>query len=155
MQLALPNFLPGALRVLFSATHTGCEIFKAVHVQSAASVTGRENTLTLPQTFHPMDHLRFERTAIVLLCRLTRALASGWEKIGWRIWDRHRRVHHRLKLSFVELRWSHVAGRRWWRLCLCRLRRSSRSVGDWGGGVGQRVRSDRLSSSVWHAINGL
>ena len=81
VQLPLTHLLPGALRVLFGATHARCEILQTVHVKPPTPVAGRQYALTLAQAFHSVDHLRLERTTVIFLRRLTRALTGCRKKI--------------------------------------------------------------------------
>lgn len=120
LKFALSDLSPRAFCMLLGATHTGSQVLQTVHVQPSTAVAGRKNALALSECLHPMDHLCFERTAIVFFLRLAGALAGSREQVGGRVWDGHRRVHHGLQFCFVHLRRSCVI-RRWWRWCLCGL----------------------------------
>lgn len=79
VQFAFTDLFPRAFRVLLSAAHAGSEILQTIHVQPPTPIARREDTLSLSQTLHPVDHLGLEGTAIILFDRLACTLTRSWE----------------------------------------------------------------------------
>ena len=71
------DVFPGALGMFLGAAHAGCQIFEAVHVQSAAAVTRGLDTVAALELLHSGYHFGFVRTTVVE--------AFGWR--GFSIWE--------------------------------------------------------------------
>lgn len=97
-QLPFANLLPRAFGVLLGATHACCKVLQTVHVQSATTIAWWQNAFTLGERFHLVHHLCLERSSVVLLQRLTAALASCRKKARRCVGYRNRRVHHGMQL---------------------------------------------------------
>jgi hypothetical protein len=110
-KLTLADFLPRALGMLLGATHAGCEVLEAVHVQSAAPVAWRQNALALSQSLHAMYHLGLERSAVIFLLWLAVPLIGRRQEVSRRVRDWDGGVHHRMELRLVQVRGSgHIVG---------------------------------------------
>lgn len=64
-KLLLLDVLPRALGMFFGTTHTSREVFQTIHMQSATSIAGRQNSFPPLKIIHTRNHLRFERTTVV------------------------------------------------------------------------------------------
>lgn len=75
--------------MLFGAAHAGSEVLQTVHMQSSASVAGRQNTFSFPQAFHPVYHLDLVWSAVIFLYWLTSTLTCSRQKARGRVGNWH------------------------------------------------------------------